>query len=86
MVKGNDGEGNMGEDKILLRRHVTPQRVALLNGRSLVARYERVSRKNLPRNVTIKRAQQIGPRRQRKRKTQKAGSLLGNIVNLGTNL
>ena len=86
MVKGNDGEGNMGGDKILLRRHVTPQRVALLNGRSFVARYERVSRKNLPRNVTIKRARQIGPRRETKRKTQKAGSLLGSIVNLGTNL
>ena len=25
----------------------------------------------------------MGPRRQRKRKTQKSGSLLGNIVNLG---
>ena len=61
-----------------------PQRVTLPNGQSFVARYERVSRKNLPRNVTIKRARQIGPKRQTKHKTQKGGSLLGNIVNLGT--
>ena len=58
---------------------MTPQRVTLPNGQSFVARYERVSRKNLPRNVTIKRARHIGPKRQRKHKTQK-----GNIVNLGT--
>ena len=63
---------------------MTPQRVTLPNGQSFVARYERLSRKNLPRNVTIKRARQIGPKRQRKHKTQKGGSLLGNIVNLGT--
>ena len=58
---------------------MTPQRVTLPNGQSFVARYERVSRKNLSRNVTIKRARHIGPKRQRKHKTQK-----GNIVNLGT--
>ena len=49
-----------------------------------MTRYERVSRKNLPRNVTIKRAWQTGLRWQRKRKTQKGDSLLGNIVNSGT--
>ena len=49
-----------------------------------MARYEKVSRKNLPKNVTIKRAQQIGLRQQRKRKTQKSRSPLGNIVKLGT--
>ena len=50
------------------------QHVTLANGQSFVARYERVSRKNLLRNVTIKKAQQIGPRRQRKCKTQKAAA------------
>ena len=49
-----------------------------------MAIYERVSRKSLRRNVTIKRAQQTGRRRQRKRKTHKDSSLLGNIVNLET--
>ena len=83
MVKGDDDEGDMRRDKILLRRRVTPQRVTLPNGQSFVAKYEMVSRKNLPRNVIIKRAQEIGPRRQRKRKTLKGSSLLGNIVNLG---
>ena len=48
-----------------------------------MASYERVSRKNLRRNVTIKRAQQIGLRQKRKCKTQKGSSFLGNIVNLG---
>ena len=78
MVKGDNDEGNMRRDKILLRllrQYVRPQRVA---------KHERVSRKNLPRNVTIKTARQIGPRQQRKCKTQKGGSLLGNIVNLGS--
>ena len=87
MVKGDNDEGNMRRDKILLRllrQHVRPQRVALPNRQSFVAKYERVCRKNLPRNVTIKRARQIGPRQQRKCKTQKGGSLLGNIVNLGS--
>ena len=83
MIIGGD-EGAMVRDKILLRRRVTPRRVTLPNGKSFVARHERISRKNVPIDVTIKRAQQIGPNRQRKRKTQIGGSLLGNIVNLGT--
>ena len=48
--------------KVLLRRKVTPKRVTLPNGRSFIARYERVSRKNLPSNVTIRRNRTIGPR------------------------
>ena len=37
----------MYREKVLLRRKVTPRRVTLPNRRSFVARYERVSRKNL---------------------------------------
>ena len=33
----------MYKDKVLLRQKVTPRRVTLPNGRSFVARYERVS-------------------------------------------
>ena len=47
----------MYRKKILLRQKATPQRVTLPNRRSFLARYERVSRKNLPSNVTIRRSQ-----------------------------
>ena len=50
---------------------------------SFLARYERVRRKKLPTNVTIKRAQTIGPRLQRKRKTQQRAGILGSVFNLG---
>ena len=63
---------------------MTPQPVTLPNGQSFLARYERIIRKNLPRKVTITRTGQIGPKRQRKRKTQQGGSLLGNIARLGS--
>ena len=53
---------------VLLRRCVTPQRVRLPNGILFLARYERVSRKNLPSNVTIRRTRTIGPRNRQIRK------------------
>ena len=71
-------------EKILLRRLVAPKRVKLPNGQSFVARYERVSRKNLRRNITAKKVQKIGPRLWRR--TQKGGSIIGNIVKLGAKL
>ena len=39
-----------------------------------MARYKRVSRKNLPRNITVKKVRKIGPRQQR---TQKGGFAKG---------
>ena len=76
----------MYRDKVLLRRKVTPRCVTLPNGRSFVARYGRVNGKILPSNVTIRRNRTIGPRRQRKCKTQKGAGLLGNVLSLGKNL
>ena len=73
----------MPKQKIILRRRVTPQRVRLPNGQSFLARYERVNRRDLPRNVTVKRTRQIGPRNKRRRKTQKGGNLLGTLAKLG---
>ena len=70
-------------EKILLRRRVAPKRVTLRKGQSLVARYERVSRKNLPRYITVKKVQKIGPRQ--RRRTQKV-EVLENIVKLGAKL
>ena len=73
-------------EKILLRRCVTPQRVRLPNGQSFLARYERVSRRNLPQNVTITRTKRIGLRNKRTRNAQKGGSMLGKIAKWGAKL
>ena len=84
-VKGVDVE-DTHRNKILSRRKITPQRVTLPNGQSFLVRYKRVSRKNLPSNVTIRRSRTIGPRRQRKRRTQQGAGILGSVFNLGKNL
>ena len=87
MVKEKDADADdMVRNKILLRRKMTPKRVTLPDGRSFVARYERVSRKNLPRNVTTAKAWTIGPRQQRNRKTQQGAGILGSAFNLEKNL
>ena len=65
---------------ILLRRRTTPQRVHLPNGQSFLAMYKRVSRQNLPRNITIKQTTQIRPRNRRMKETQKGGSILGELA------
>ena len=67
-------------EKILLRWRVTPQRVRLPNGQSFLASYERMSRQNLPRNVTITRIKRIGPKKKCTKKAQKGGSMLGQIA------
>ena len=53
---------------ILLRRRVIPQRVNLPNGTTLLSRHERVSRRNLPANMTINRTRTIRPRNRQVRK------------------
>ena len=53
---------------MLFRRRVTPQRARLPNGQSLLGRYERVSRRNLPRSVTGRRTRRIRPRKNWKNK------------------
>ena len=61
-----------------------PQRVRLPNGQSFLARYERVSGRNIPCNVTVKRTRQTGLRTKRRHKTQKGRNLLGTLAKLGT--
>ena len=65
-------------NNILLRRLAQPRRVTLPNGRTFLARQERVNRASIyPTNVRIKRTytQKIGPRIQRKpRKKQQEGN------------
>lgn len=72
MEEENVNDAGMPKQKNLLRTHTTPQQVCLPNGQSFLARYERVSRRNLPKNMTITTKIQIGPRNQRK---QKGGSI-----------
>ena len=50
-----DAANDMPRQKIVLRRRVTPQQVKLPYGQSFLARYERASWQNLPRNVTVRR-------------------------------
>ena len=84
MVEGlkEDAANDMPRQKIVLRRHVTPPRVKLPNRQPFLARYERVSRRNLPRNVTVRWTRRIVSRK--KCKTQTVGNLLGTIGSLGT--
>ena len=84
-VKGDIDGYNIYKGKILLRWKVTPQRITLPDGRSFSARYERVSRKNLQSNVTIRRNRTIGPRWQRKRKKiLKSSGALAKGLNIGS--
>ena len=83
---GGDVFADKPKRKIVLRRRVTPQRVRLPNAQPLLARYERVSRRNLPQNVTVRRTRQIRPGNRRRRKKQTGGNILGTIAKLGTKL
>ena len=53
--------------KIVLKRKTTPKVVTLTNGTTFTARYERISRKNLPTNIKVKKTRTIGPTTQRKK-------------------
>ena len=76
----------MMREKILLQRRVVPKKVTLPNGQTFYVKYERMSRQNLPTNVTIRKNRTIGPRQQWTRKTQQGGSILRDIVKWGTKL
>ena len=57
--------------EILLGRHAVPKRVRLPDGTSFVARYERISRKNLPGNIRITKSRMIRLRNKRKTSVKK---------------
>ena len=79
--KKNIGVVDMFRDEILLRKRVNLKRVTLSDGRTFYARNERVSERNLPANVTIKRVRAIGPRQLQKRK-QGGSGLLSSVIEL----
>ena len=53
----------MVKQTIILRKRAAPKVVNLPNGRSFTSKWERISRKQLPTNIKVKRQQTIGPRR-----------------------
>ena len=48
---------------IILRKRAVPKVVNLPNGRFFTSKWERISRKQLPINIKVKKQQTIGPRR-----------------------
>ena len=57
--------------EILLGRHAVPKRVRLPDGTSFVARYKRISRKNLLGNTRITKSRMIRLRNKRKTSVKK---------------
>ena len=55
-------------EKIVLRRRTTPKLVTLPDSTTLTARYQRISRKQLPRNIHVKKTRKLGARNRNKSK------------------
>ena len=53
----------MVKQTVILRKRANPKVVNLPNGRSFTSRWERISRKQLPINIRVKRQRTIGSRR-----------------------
>ena len=66
----------------MVRDNILNDRLAMLrkNTQTFYAKYERVSRRNLPRNVTIKRNRTIGLRRHRR---QRGCGIIATLLNTG---
>ena len=53
----------MVKQTIILRKRANPKVVNLPDGRSFTSKWERISRKQLPINIRVKKQRTIGPRR-----------------------
>ena len=64
-----------------------PKRVTLPNGRTFVARYERISRDQLPPNVVIRRTytQRAAPRGRRRRRAQQGQGFFDFVKKVAKN-
>ena len=62
-----------------MRKLAVPKRVTLPNGRTFVARYERIKRSELPAEIRMRRTyrQRAAPRNRRRRRPQQQGQ--GNV-------
>ena len=68
--------------KIVLRQRAVPLNVTLPNVISFAARYEKISKRNLPGNMRVTRTQTIGPQNKRTRK-KKSKVFPGKYPNSG---
>ena len=71
------------KDNYIMMKLNTPKRMTLPNGRTFAWRYKRVSRDQLPANVTIRRryTQRAAPKnKRRRRRTQQRGRGLFGFV------
>ena len=63
-IIGRDGKRKkMVKQTVILRKIAAPKVVQLPNGRSFTSKWERISRKQLPINIKVKKQRTIGPRR-----------------------
>ena len=53
----------MVNQTVILRKRAASKIINLPNGRSFTSKWERISRKNLPINISVKRQRTIGPRK-----------------------
>ena len=53
----------MVKQTIILRKRAAPKVINLPNGRTFIAKWERISRKQLPTNIKVSKQRTIGPRR-----------------------
>ena len=53
----------MVKQTIILRKRAAPKQINLPNGRSFTSKWERISRKQLPINIKVKKQRTVGPRR-----------------------
>ena len=57
-------------EAIILWTSATRRQITLPKGEAFVARYEKTSRQNLPKNITVRQTRQIGRRKQRRWRAQ----------------
>ena len=62
----------------MLRRRAAPKKVTLSDSKIFYARHERISHRQLPRNITVKRKRTIDSRRQ---KQQSGRGIMGGLSN-----
>ena len=56
----------MVKQTIILRKRAAPKQINLPNGRSFTSKWKKISRKQLPINIKVKRNRTNGPRRKRR--------------------
>ena len=75
-------------NRIIMIKRRTPKRVTLPDGRTFLARYERATRNELPRNVNLIRPykQRAAPKGRRRRRRNQTGRGLWSVFKKAINL